>query len=87
MNIPPYGMCPEGLGESSSPRGRQVGNGGLGTWLAPGGDVNEDGVADILVNSWVGSVYLFMGTANGPGPGTAVVNAGVPDQLFGQTVY
>ncbi len=123
----------------------QVANGGLGTWLAPGGDVNGDGFADVLVNtgngsflylggangpstmpfdvtvpvgesnqfggaiagagdidgdgyddvivgspysnSWVGSVYLFMGTANGPGPGTAVVNAGVPDQFFGQTVY
>jgi hypothetical protein len=124
----------------------QVGTGGgLGTWVAPGGDVNGDGFADILVNSgdgsylylggangpstlpfnvsvpvgennqfggavagagdidgdgyddiivgspysnsWVGSAYLFTGTANGPGPGTAVVNAGVPEQLFGQTVY
>ncbi len=123
----------------------QVTGGGLGTWVAPGGDVNGDGFADILVNSgggsylylggangpstlpfdvsvpvgetnqfggaiagagdidgdgyddivvgspysnsWVGSAYLFMGTANGPGPGTAVVNAGAADQFFGQTVY
>jgi uncharacterized protein with LGFP repeats len=67
-------------------------NNQFGGAIAGAGDIDGDGYDDVIVgspysNSYVGSAYLYMGTAKGPGPVTAVINAGVPDQLFGQTVY
>ena len=60
--------------------------------IAGAGDVDGDGYGEVVVgslwsNGYIGSAYIYMGTANGPGPPVAVTNPDTANGLFGASVY